>query len=95
MKVKLIYPTIKCGLPHIAEATVEARLTPKQIVVEWDKHPQIAYVNGHTSGPTGVGEPRFWRHNGACIGGHPMNRTWQLADGEMERVNRKASKGGG
>lgn len=91
MMVKLIYPAGLCGRPHIAEATVEARLTPKQIVIEWQKHPQIRYVNGHTRGPTGIGDARWWRHTGRRVGGDSMMRGWRLAPGELERVNREAA----
>jgi hypothetical protein len=75
MKIELICPSNLCGKPHIAEATVDARLTPKQIV----------YVNGHTRGPTGIGDMRFWRRNGMRVGGS-IYGSWRLADGELERT---------
>lgn len=86
MKVKLICPVWECGRPHQAEAMVEARLTPQQIVITWQRHPQIVYVNGHTRGPIGIGTMRFWRHNGMRVGGS-ISGSWQLAVGERERVN--------
>lgn len=93
MTAKLIYPAFRCGQPHVAEATVEVRLTPKQIVVGRQTDPQIIYMDGRTSGPRlGRAEFRYWRHNGSLIGGHPMMRSWQLADGERKRLNAEAGE---
>lgn len=83
--VKLICPAGRCDRPHVAEATVDARLTPKQIVIAWQRHPRIVYVNGHTQGPTGIGDMRFWRHNGSRVGGE-ISGSWDLALGELERT---------
>lgn len=85
--IKLIYPAFKCGQPHKAEATVEVRLTPQHIVIERQRHPQIICVNGHTRGPTGIGAVRYWRHNGMRVGGSIVSGSWQLADGERERLD--------
>ena len=93
MKVKLIYPAGYCDHPHVAEAMVDARLTPKQVVIEWQKRPRIVYVNGHTRGPTGIGDVKFWRHHGRRVGGDSRIRSWRLAPGELERLNAEASKG--
>ena len=90
--VKLIYPAFKCGHPHVAEAIVDVRLTPKQIIVDRGTAADVTYVNGHTSRPIIAGSFRFWRGNGAPVGGHPMLRAWQLADGEHERLNAEANE---
>lgn len=87
MTVKLIYPSYRCGWPHVAEATAEVRLTPKQIVVLYKLEYKIVYVNGYTRGPSGIGPHRYWRGNGAEVGGDPMRRRWRLAPGELERLN--------
>ncbi len=89
MTVKLIYLASRCGRPHVAEAIVECRLTAKQIVVDANsvKHLSITYVSGHTRGPTGIGAVRYWRHNGRRVGGDPMRTSWQLAPGELPRLN--------
>lgn len=92
--VKLISPAFLYDKPHVAEAMVEVRLTPKQVVLDWQRHPQIVYVNGHTRGPTGIGDCRFWRHNGSRVGGE-INGSWRLAPGELERVNAKPAVPGG
>ena len=89
--VKLIYPECYYSELHVAEATVEARITPRQIVIERQSRPQVVYVNGHTRGPTGIGACRWWRHNGMRVGGS-IRGSWQLADGELERLNYEASK---
>lgn len=95
MKVKLIYPAVMCGRPHVAEVTVECRLTPKQVVIDRQTHPGIVCCDGSASGPIGVGACRFWRHNGVRVGGHPLNRSWRLARGELERLNIAGSLGDG
>ena len=92
MTAKLIYPAFKCGRPHVAEATVEVRLTPKQVVVLYRLKYEIVYVNGYNRGPTGIGPHRYWRGNGAQVSGHPMRRSWQLADGELERLDIEAGQ---
>lgn len=93
MEVKLIAPGFRCGQPHVAEAIVEVRLTPKQVVIARQRHPPIVYVNGHTRGPTGIGDVRFWRHNGTRVGGS-ISGSWRLAPGELERLNAEAGKRG-
>jgi hypothetical protein len=94
MKVKLIYPASLCDRPHVAEAMVEARLTPKQIVVPRQEEPQIRYTSPHSSKLwLGMIELRFWRHHGRRVGS--ALRSWRLAPGELERLNAEASKGGG
>lgn len=96
MTVKLIYPAFLCGRPHVAEATVECRLTPRQIVIGEVCQPQIRYVNGHRHGPTGIGPRRYWLRNGQEVGwGDSLrHRSWRLADGELERLNDEARKAG-
>jgi hypothetical protein len=91
MIVKLIYPSCMCDRPHVAEADVECRLTPKQIVVSPEHLPTIVYVNGHTHGPSMVGEYRYWRHNGQRVAGYSL-RSWRLATGELERLNDEAAR---
>lgn len=86
MKIKLIYPAFLADELHAAEATVEARLTPKQIIIDKQYGPKdITYVNGHTSGPIGIGPRKWWRAYGHMIN-KPSCRTWQLAPGEVERL---------
>lgn len=88
MRVKLIYPAPLCGRPHVAEVTVNARLTPRQIVVECQKNPEVVYMDGRTTGLWfGMVEVRYWRRHGGRVGGDSMMRFWRLAPGELERLN--------
>lgn len=90
--VKLVYPAYRCDRPHVAEAMVRARLTPKQVIVDTAKQPQIILVNGATSGPSWIGPHKYWRKHGHCVGWYPSQRTWQLAPCELERLNSDVAK---
>ena len=83
IEIDLEYPAYIAGRPPIGRVTVEARLTPKQIVCG-------KLVRKHHDGdPIYAARVRRFRLvDGRLLGADWMSRSWQLAGGWREKIGR-------